>query len=175
MEIVSIPLSGALEHQDSTGRKEVIRTGDVQIMSAGTGIMHSEKNASGTEPVHFLQIWVLPEKQDIAPRYEQKTFSLEGRRDTFQEVVSPEKDKASVWINQKAWFSLSHLSEWKKIVYPFHQKESLVYVFVLSGELKCENNTLYKRDAIGLWDQAEVSFEAVKETQLLVIEVPKVF
>ena len=117
MEIVSIPLRGSLAHKDSTGTDGIIQTGDVQIMSAGSGIKHSEFNASKTEEVNFLQIWVVPKQKNIKPRYEQKTFSVAHRKNKWQTVVSPDKNSDSVWINQDAVFSLAHPEKDSVITY----------------------------------------------------------
>ena len=135
MEIVSIPLSGALHHQDSTGRDKIIRTGDVQIMSAGKGIAHSEHNASETESVSFLQIWIFPKERNIEPRYEQKTFQIGERENKFQVVVSPE-DANAVWINQEAYFSLADLNKGISVDYKRKREKNGIYVFVLEGKIK---------------------------------------
>src|SRR6185436_11000069 len=129
MEIVSIPLKGALAHKDSTGTDGIIRTGDVQIMSAGTGIRHSEYNASQHDDVNFLQVWIIPKQQNIKPRYEQKTFNPADRKNKWQVVVSPEKDASSVWINQDAVFSLAHIDS--AITYNNKFKGNGLYLFVL--------------------------------------------
>ncbi len=172
MEIVSIPLSGALQHSDSTGRKEVIKTGDVQIMSAGTGIMHSEMNASTTEPVRFLQIWVFPEQQDLKPRYEQKTFKLEDRLNQWQLVVSPEENKSSVWINQQAWFSLTKLSSGTLLDYTAHKPNNCFYLFLLEGQVRLETQILNRRDALGLKEINHFKVEALQESEVLLMELP---
>lgn len=173
MEIVSIPLSGALEHKDSTGTTEVIRTGDVQIMSAGYGLSHSEYNHSKTAPVNFLQIWILPKKRDIEPRYEQITFDEDGRKNQLQTVVAPDNDKA-LWINQDAWFTLADLDAGKEIQYDLHKTGNGVYTFLLEGEATVDGNQLHKRDALGLTGIDQVGISAVKDAKLLFIEVPMI-
>ncbi len=172
MEIVTIPLTGALQHKDSTGRSEVIKKGEVQIMSAGSGIRHSEFNASKDEAVTLLQIWVLPEKLGIEPRYEQKVFSLEDRKNRWQVVVSPDRREGSVWINQQAYFSLTDLTPGGKIDFRLQNPKHGAYFFVISGEAQVGNETLRARDALGLTDFASVSIESEKGTELLAIEIP---
>ena len=172
MEIVSIPLSGALRHRDSTGREEVIHTGDVQIMSAGTGIEHSEMNASREEAVKFLQIWVYPKKRDIAPRYEQITFSAAGRQNQFQTVVSPTEDDGAVWINQDAWFSLAKLEAGKSAEYTRNLAGNGLWAFVIAGEVRINGQALSTRDSLGLADTDTVNVEASADAEVLLIEVP---
>lgn len=171
MEIVSIPLRGDLEHRDSTGRESVIRQNDVQIMSAGTGIKHSEKNHNNGEAVSFLQIWILPKELNINPRYEQKTFNPEDRQNKLLTVVAPDSD-AAIWINQDAWFSLGNLDAGKKEVYPIHKEGNGVYLFVLEGSVKIGEIELGKRDAIGVWDASEITIDIVSNAELLLIDVP---
>ena len=172
MEIVSIPLSGALKHNDSTGREKIINQGDVQIMSAGSGIQHSEINNSKTEDVKFLQIWILPKEKDIEPRYEQKSFSEEDKRNKFLTVVSPEKDALSVWINQDAYFSLANLDAGGNIDYELKSKTHGVYLFVLEGEIEVADHNLKERDALGVYEIEKLNILANANTKLLVIEVP---
>lgn len=172
MEIVTIPLSGALQHKDNTGKSEVIRQGDVQIMSAGTGIVHSEKNASSTEPVNLLQIWVFPEKENIKPRYQQITFDVAERKNKFQTVVSPEENDKSLWINQKSWFTLADPDANQTMTYKLHDKNNGVYLFVIKGEVEAGNEKLGDRDAIGISESDEVQVKVNSDAQLLFIEVP---
>ncbi|RTL56282.1 MAG: pirin family protein [Sphingobacteriales bacterium] len=172
MEIISIPLKGALAHKDSTGRSEVINTNDVQIMSAGSGIFHSEMNASSTEDVNFLQIWVLPKKRNIEPRYEQKTFDPNARINQWQVVVSPDRKDGGVWINQDAWFLLATLEAGKSLSYRQHLPANGIYIFVLEGEIKVNDEILNKRDGLGLNDVEEINLTAGKNTSVLVMEIP---
>ncbi len=173
MEIVSIPLSGDLEHKDSTGNTEVIRTGDVQIMSAGHGLTHSEYNHSKSNEVNFLQIWVLPKERDIEPRYQQITFSPEGRNNQWQTVVAPDNDQA-LWINQDSWFSLADLDARKELAYALKKEGNGVYVFVIEGEVTVNGEELKKRDALGITGAEVINFSATKDAQLLLIEVPMI-
>ena len=131
MEIVSIPLKGSLAHKDSTGTDGIIQTGDVQIMSAGTGIKHSEFNASETEEVNFLQVWIIPKQQNIKPRYQQKTFSVADRKNKWQTVVSPDENADSVWINQDAVFSLAHAEKDSILTYKNKFSGNGVYLFII--------------------------------------------
>ena len=171
MEIISIPISGNLEHQDNTGTKAVIRQNDVQIMSAGTGIEHSEKNHSQVHPVNFLQIWIIPKARNIKPRYDQKSFSEEDRHNKFFTVVAPDSDSA-VWINQDCWISLGNLDAGKKEVYPLHKEGNGVYVFVLKGSIKVAGEKLGEKDAIGIYNTSEFEIETITDSELLLIDVP---
>ncbi len=170
MEIVTVPLSGALRHQDSTGRTEVIHKGEVQIMSAGTGIRHSEMNASTTEPASLLQIWVLPEKMGIEPRYEQREFPEAGRKNRIQTIVSPNRQDHSLWINQQAYFSLLNLDKGKEISYSLQGSENGVYVFLISGSVEVAGHQLSARDGIGILGSPQL--RANEQSELLFIEVP---
>jgi quercetin 2,3-dioxygenase len=172
MEIISIPLKGALAHKDSTGNEHVINTGDVQIMSAGSGLYHSEYNASKEDEVNFLQIWVFPKERDIEPRYEQKTFDAAERKNKFQTVVSPEKNSGTVWINQDAYFSLANLDKDSNVNYSIKHKENGVYIFVLEGAIETAGEKLEKRDAIGIEETDSIDIKAGENSEILVIEVP---
>lgn len=173
MEIVSIPLSGSLRHKDSVGNEILIAPGDVQIMSAGTGVQHSEFNGSDTETVHFLQIWVMPEKRGIHPRYEQKFFSHLERKNKFQTIVSPlNTSDEGVKINQQCYFSLVDLEPNKIITYNYNLSNNGIFVFNLSGSAKIENQTLMDRDAIAIENADQIDIKALEQTSLLIIEVP---
>ncbi len=171
MEIISIPLSGELAHKDSTGTNGVILTGDVQIMSAGSGIRHSEFNHSNSKKVNFLQIWILPKKLNIEPRYEQKTFKESDRKNKWCTVVSP-NDSQAVWINQDATFSLSSLEPGSPLKYKLTKPNHGVYIFLISGKITLSDQTLERRDAIGLWDINEFEINAEVKSEILCIEVP---
>lgn len=173
MEIVSIPLEGALEHKDSTGTTEVIRTGDVQIMSAGSGLSHSEYNHSKTNRVNFLQLWVLPKKQDIEPRYEQKSFSTSRPKNSIQTVVAPD-DANAVWINQDAWFSLAEIDKGQSIHYDFHKKGNGVYAFVIDGTVNIGGTEASRRDGLGITEANHVEISAKESAKLLFVEVPMI-
>lgn len=174
MEIISIPLSGDLEHKDSTGRNEVIRQGDVQIMSAGSGITHSEFNHNADKDVQFLQIWVFPKERDITPRYEQKTYELAERMNRLQTVVAPDGGEA-LTINQDAWFSLTKLEKGKGLNYELNKEGNGVYAFVLEGDVQIAGEHLNRRDAVGVSDTNKVELKAETDTEVLLMEVPMEF
>lgn len=171
MEIVSIPLYGALQHKDSTGRNEIIKQFDVQIMSAGSGITHSEFNADAQEPVNFLQVWIMPKERNIEPRYEQKTFLPADRSNRFQTVVAPDNDKA-VWINQDAWFSLGNFEPEYLTEYKLNKEGNGVYAFIIEGTVTINGKQLNKRDALGIWDAEKLEIRSNTTSEILLIEVP---
>jgi hypothetical protein len=172
MEIISIPLKGSLKHKDTMGNEQVIKKGEVQAMTAGTGVQHSEYNNSTTENVNFLQIWVMPKKMNIKPNYSQKFFSEDDRLDKLQLVISPDGRDDSVKINQDAYFSLVKLSNEKKVEYSKYQKENGVYFFVLEGEVKVNDELLSKRDGFGV--EGLDNFELISSgaSEILIMEVP---
>jgi redox-sensitive bicupin YhaK (pirin superfamily) len=172
MEIVSIPLEGALGHKDSTGTDGVIRTGDVQIMSAGTGIRHSEMNASKSDPARFLQIWVFPKLENSKPRYDQKTFDRSERKNKWQVVVSPNEKDGGVWINQDARFALTDLEAGHQIAYTPAFKDNGLYVFLIDGGIEISGVKLGKRDALGIYATDNLSIKANQDSKILAIEVP---
>lgn len=173
MEIISIPLKGSLEHGDNTGGHGIIKSGEVQIMSAGSGITHSEKNASPKEDVNFLQIWVFPKEHDITPRYDQKEFHAADRMNKFQTVVSPEKENPSaLWINQDAWFMLGNLKKGTTTEYAPRNKSHGVYAFLIEGAATIDGQKLSRRDGLGVWDVEKISVSADEDTEVLLMEVP---
>lgn len=172
MEIVSIPLSGDLEHKDSMGNVAVIKQHDVQIMSAGTGISHSEYNKSKDHKVNFLQIWVFPKVRNIKPNYDQKTFLPEDRKNKFQIVVAPDASSGGVVINQDAWFSLGRFEKGIKASYNVNKTGNGVYAFVIEGSITLNGHILNRRDGYGIWDTDTLSVVATSDSELLLIEVP---
>lgn len=172
MEIISIPLSGDLEHKDSMGNTTVIKQNDVQIMSAGTGIQHSEYNKNKDQKVNFLQIWVFPKVRNITPRYGQITFKPEDRINKLQQIVSPVKDDEGVLINQDAWFHLGNLKSGFSTDYKIKQKGNGVYAFVIAGDVTINDQRLNKRDGFGIWDVDTLSVSADTDAELLLMEVP---
>jgi redox-sensitive bicupin YhaK (pirin superfamily) len=173
MEIISIPLEGDLEHKDSMGTSGIIRKNDVQLMSAGTGVYHSEKNKSNDMLVNFLQLWIFPKYKDIAPRYDQKTFDPEQRRDQFQEIVSPlESSGTGVKINQNAYLHMADMTEGTELTYQVKGKGNGVYVFVLKGDVTVAGESLQKRDGMGISEADSFGLEASASAELLLIEVP---
>ncbi len=171
MEIISIPLQGDLEHKDSMGNVTVIRQNDVQIMSAGTGVQHSEYNKNKDKKVNFLQIWVFPKERNIKPHYDQKTFDPEARINTLQEIVSPD-GKEGVRINQDAWFHLTRLQKGKDINYEFKMKGNGLYAFVIDGDVVVSGEALGRRDGIAIQDATQVAISASSDAELLLMEVP---
>lgn len=174
MEIISIPLSGSLAHKDSTGNERAIKTGEVQIMSAGTGIYHSEYNYSKTEEVNFLQIWILPKEKNISPRYGQKDFSEALKSNDLVTVVSPVK-KDALWINQDAELTIGHLSEDSQVKHKLQFQGNGAYIFLINGEVNVNDTQLSTRDAVGFSELKEIKIEAVKDSKILIIEIPKIY
>jgi redox-sensitive bicupin YhaK (pirin superfamily) len=172
MEIISIPLSGDLEHKDSMGNVAVIKQNDVQILSAGTGIYHSEYNKNKDKKVNFLQIWVFPKVRNIEPRYDQINFKPEDRVNKLQQIVSPSKTDAGVWINQDAWFHLGNFKKGFATDYSIKQKGNGVYVFVIDGDVTINEQKLNKRDGFGVWDVEKLSIVADNDAEVLLMEVP---
>ncbi len=172
MEIVSIPLEGDLEHQDSMGNKTVIQNGDIQIMSAGTGIRHSEYNKNKDELVKFLQIWIIPNQRDVTPRYDQITLNPEERHNKLQQILSPNPEDAGVWIHQDAWFHLGKFDKDVATDYQFKKQGNGLYVFVLKGDVSINDQELNTRDGLGIWNTDKVSIKANTEAEFLLMEVP---
>lgn len=172
MEIISIPLSGSLEHKDSMGNGSVIKRGEVQVMSAGTGVTHSEFNASDNEIVHFLQIWVFSREKGVKPRYQQEPIAQFLKENEFQQILSPNQDDQGVWIHQDAWFSWAEFSEDTKSSYTIKRKDNGAYFFVISGSVEIAGQKLNPSDGFGVWETDEVSVNASKDAVVLVIDVP---
>jgi quercetin 2,3-dioxygenase len=172
MEIISIALEGEFEHGDSMGNASVIRKGDVQVMSAGTGVVHSEKNHSRENEVKFLQIWVFPNERNVTPRYDQKNFSDEEKHNKLLTVVSPMNGTEGVHIHQDAWFSLGKLDKDVELNYDLHKDGNGVYVFVLEGELSVNDVVLERRDGLGISEENRLSIKANSEAEVLLMEVP---
>lgn len=172
MEIISIPLEGDLEHKDSMGNKTVIRNGDIQVMSAGTGITHSEYNKNSDREVKFLQIWVFPNKKNVEPRYDQVTLNLEDRHNKLQQVLSPNPEDAGVWIHQNAWFHLGKFDEGFSTEYQIKSQGNGVYAFILSGDVQINDQQLNSRDGYGIWDTDKFTISANSNAEVLLMEVP---
>lgn len=172
MEIISIPLEGDLEHKDNMGNVTVIKNGDIQVMSAGTGITHSEYNKNKDKQVKFLQIWVFPNKKSVKPRYDQITLKLNDRKNKFQQILSPNTDDDGVWIHQNAWFHLADFDKGTSKEYKFKSKGNGLYVFILKGQLKVMDQILETRDGFGIWDTDKVTISAQSQTEFLLMEVP---
>jgi redox-sensitive bicupin YhaK (pirin superfamily) len=173
MEIITIPLSGRLRHSDNVGNEEVISAGEVQVMTAGSGIWHSEYNASDTDELNLFQIWIFTNKRKLKPRYDQKKFDKTERLDKWQLLVSPNGQSESLSINQSAYISLIESRNEKEISYQLKEQGNGVYLMLIEGKIEIENNILEKRDAIGLWnflESVEILFH--EKSKLLAIEVP---
>ncbi|MEN8764379.1 MAG: pirin family protein [Wenyingzhuangia sp.] len=174
MEIISIPLEGDLEHKDSIGTSGVIKEGDIQVMSAGTGVFHSEQNKNSEIPVAFLQIWLFPNKKDVVPRYDQQSMDELEKQNEFYQILSPNRHDEGVWIYQDAYFNMGKFGAGAFATYQLKNKENGLYVFVLYGDLSVEGQDLTNRDGLGLEDLHEVCFEFKKSSHVLLMEVPMV-
>ncbi len=172
MEIISIPLEGALQHEDSMENVAVIEAGEIQVMSAGTGIYHQEFNKNKDQPVKFLQIWLFPNQRNVQPRYQQERYDGRLKINELTQVLSNSKEDEGVWIYQDAWFNIGKFEKGKKIDYQFKNNSNGLYVFVLKGDVKVNDQILNERDGFGIWDTAFASIEAVADTEILLMEVP---
>ncbi|MDH2998313.1 hypothetical protein A1D22_01465 [Pasteurellaceae bacterium LFhippo2] len=172
MEIISIPLSGDLAHQDSMGNGSIIRHGDIQVMSAGTGVTHSEMNPNKDTPVKFLQIWVFPNKKNVEPRYQQISIKDQAKPNDFQQILSPNADDEGVWIHQDAWFSLANFSKETAKTYRLHKQGNGVYAFVIKGSATIASKELNQRDGLGVWDTEYFEITATNDAEILLMEVP---
>jgi len=176
MEIISIPLEGALEHKDSMGNLQIIQAGDVQVMSAGTGIFHSEYNRNKDKEGKFLQIWIFPNKMNVKPRYDQITLNPADRVNKLQQIVSPNPDDAGVWIYQNAWFYLGKFDKGKQTDYKIKLKGNGLFCFVLSGKFNIDGDLLGLRDAVGIQNQDSVSIKSESDnSEILLMDVPMTF
>ncbi len=172
MEIISIPLSGKLAHGDNIGNQGIIETGEIQVMSAGTGITHSEMNGDANEPVKFLQIWVIPNKMGVTPRYQQVRMDEHMQANEFNQVLSPNADDAGVWIHQNAWFHMGHFDKGVTETYDLKDASNGVYVLVLEGSVTINGKTLATRDGLGVWDTKSFTMDADEDARVLLMEVP---
>lgn len=172
MEIISIPLEGDLEHKDSMGNTAVIKSGDVQVMSAGTGVYHSEYNKQSDKAVRFLQIWVFPNKKNVEPRYDQITLDNGQLKNQFKQILSPNADDDGVWIHQNAWFHMGELEKGTETHYDIKDRDNGVYAFVLEGEVSINGQSLEKRDGFGVWDTDKISIKADSNAKVLLMDVP---
>ena len=172
MEIITIPLEGQIFHKDDMGNSEVIKHGDVQVMSAGTGIVHSEFN-NGDVPLKLLQIWVFPNKRNVKPRYQQITLDVKDRINQFQQVVSPNEQDAGVWIHQDAWFMLGNFEKDKSLNYKINKAGNGVYAFIIKGSASINHQPLQTRDGFGIWEVEKLDIQILEDhTEILLIEVP---
>lgn len=174
MEIITIPLEGGLKHRDSMGNEGVIGFGEVQVMSAGTGIMHSEMNASEKDRAKTLQLWVFPEKQDVEPRYDQKSFDLASKINTFVNVVSPrdKNDGNALWVHQQTFFNLGIFENGTTVNYKVNIAKNGVYLFLIEGEIEVDNQILNERDALGITNFEDFDIVVKQQAKILLVEVP---
>jgi redox-sensitive bicupin YhaK (pirin superfamily) len=172
MEIVTLMMDGELEHRDSMGNREILRRGEVQAMSAGTGIRHSERNASQSEPLHLFQIWIFPRHKNIEPRYDQRQFLSTQQNNAWQLLVSPDGEYDSIVIGQDAWFSTVKLDAGLETAYQLHHPDNGAYAFVIEGEASIGDRLLTRRDALGVTETDAFNIKANSPLHLLMIEVP---
>ena len=172
MEIISIPLEGTLAHGDSMGNNGTISPNEIQVMSAGTGVEHSEYNASKTDPVKFLQIWLFPNQENVAPRYDQIKIDPSDRQNKLQQIISPNPDDEGSWIHQDAWFHLTDMDAELSLEYTFNAEGNGLYIFVLEGAIQVADTELHRRDAIGITEVDKLQIKALEKSSILFIEVP---
>jgi redox-sensitive bicupin YhaK (pirin superfamily) len=175
MEIISIPLKGDLKHRDSMDNVAVISDGDIQAMSAGTGIFHTEFNRNTDEEVKFLQIWVYPNQLNVEPRYAQLTLNTADRHNRLQQVVSPNPDDAGIWIYQQAWFNLGQFDQGVGTDYVLKGENSGVYAFIINGDVEINGQVLSSRDGLGIWEIEKLTIKALTDAEFLLMEVPMTF
>lgn len=172
MEIITIPLEGDLAHKDSMGNTEIIKHGDIQVMSAGTGIQHSEFNPNADQQTKLLQIWLFPNKRNVTPRYQQISLNTEDRHNKLQQVLSPNPDDAGVWIHQDAWFHMGNFDAGTTTEYSVKKEGNSLYVFILKGNVTINGHELNTRDAIGITEFKTVTFTANTDAEFLIMEIP---
>lgn len=172
MEIITIPLEGDLAHKDSMGNAATIKNGDVQVMSAGTGIQHSEFNPNANLKTKSLQIWVFPNKRNVTPRYQQISLDKEDRNNKLQQILSPNPDDDGVWIHQDAWFHMGKFDKGTTTTYTVKKEGNGVYAFILSGTLTINGQELDTRDGFGIWDVTTLDIKMITDAEILLLEVP---
>ncbi|MCU0404361.1 MAG: pirin family protein [Chitinophagaceae bacterium] len=172
MEIISIPTFGDLKHKDSMGNETIIKEGDIQIMSAGTGIAHSEMNANTNKEVRFFQIWIFPDKKNVEPRYDQYTINVNKMHNNLLQVLSPNPEEEGVWIHQDAWFSMGNLDKGFETSYTLKKAGNGVYAFVIEGDVTINGQSLNRRDGMGIEDAETLDIKADTQARLLLMDVP---
>ena len=172
MEIVTIPLKGDLEHKDSMGNSAVIREGDIQVMSAGTGVQHSEYNNSPDKEINLFQLWLFPNKQNVKPRYDQLPIRSLHQKNKFFQILSPSANDQGVWIHQDAWMHILDADQDQSFDYVLQSPENGVYLIVIEGEVEVNNQTLFRRDAIGIWETDKLTIKTKTDAELLLVQVP---
>jgi redox-sensitive bicupin YhaK (pirin superfamily) len=172
MEIVSIPTFGDLKHKDSMGNETVIKEGDIQIMSAGTGIAHSEMNANANKEVRFFQIWIIPNKKNVEPRYDQYSIDVNKMHNNLLQILSPNAAEEGVWIHQDAFFSLGQLDAGFETTFSLKKSGNGVYAFVIEGDVTINGQSLNSRDGLGIEDFETLDIKADSDARLLLMEIP---
>ncbi|AOM75780.1 pirin family protein [Pedobacter steynii] len=172
MEIISIALEGSLQHEDSMQNVAIIEPGEIQVMSAGTGIYHKEFNKDKNQPVKFLQIWLFPNRRNVSPRYQQERYDTLLKPNEFTQILSPDQEDSGVWIYQNAWFHIGKLEAGVKLTHRLKNKENGIYAFVIKGAVKVNDQQLEERDGYGLWETESIDIEAISATEVLLMEVP---
>ena len=175
MEIITIPLKGDLEHKDSMGNVGAINEGEIQVMSAGTGVYHSEYNKNKDKPINLLQLWVIPKTRNIKPRYDQKSLREYKKTNAFYQILSPNQDDGGMWIHQDAWFHMGEFNQSTETEYITKKQGNGIYIFVIEGAFKVGDQQLNQRDALGVWEVKKISFVADPNSKVLLVEVPMSF
>ncbi|MGU9940084.1 pirin family protein [Empedobacter brevis] len=172
MEIITIPTKGGITHKDSMGTGSIIESGDIQVMSAGTGVFHSEMNAYENQEAHFFQIWIIPNKQNVEPRYQQISIRDVAKTNELYQILSPHVEDQGVWIHQDAWIFLGNYTEEKTDMYNVQKEGNGIFFMVVEGEIEFDGNKLERRDVIEITDTSDFSFNVSEGTQLMLIEIP---
>ena len=175
MEIITIPLKGDLEHKDSMGNVGAINEGEIQVMSAGTGVYHSEYNKNKDKPINLLQLWVIPKTRNVKPRYDQKSLREYKKTNAFYQILSPNQDDGGMWIHQDAWFHMGEFNQVTETEYITKKQGNGIYIFVIEGAFKVGDQQLNHRDAMGVWEASKISFIAEPNSKVLLVEVPMSF
>jgi redox-sensitive bicupin YhaK (pirin superfamily) len=175
MEIITIPLKGDLEHKDSMGNVGAINEGEIQVMSAGTGVYHSEYNKNKDKPINLLQLWVIPKTRNVKPRYDQKSLREYKKTNAFYQILSPNQDDGGMWIHQDAWFHMGEFNQATETEYIIKKQGNGIYIFVIEGAFKVGDQQLNQRDALGVWEVKKISFVADPNSKVLLVEVPMSF
>ena len=175
MEIITIPLEGDLAHKDSMGNAATIKTGDVQVMSAGTGIQHSEYNPNTDQRTKLFQIWLFPKTRNVTPRYQQITLDTAAQKNDFAQILSPNADDAGVWIHQDAWFHLADFDKDFSKTYEIKKEDNGIYIFVISGTITVDGQELETRDGYGITNFKSLDIKATSDAKFLLMEIPMTY
>jgi quercetin 2,3-dioxygenase len=172
MEIITIPLEGKITHKDSMGNHGTITAGEIQVMSAGTGVRHSEMNGSHQERLRLLQIWIFSDKENVEPRYDQLQYPALTDNQLTQ-ILSPNANDAGVWIHQQAWFNLTKITQGGEVKYALHKPEhNGVYIFVIDGEIEVAGQKMCPRDGLGIADTHSFDMKGTSDATVLLMEIP---